>query len=245
MSLFICFFCHFFSSAYGVTLWYPTYVDTLQQQQEDANFEEVCNLTLANQTVQFVEGYQEQLLCDCPLTLYDNVTFVNVSISGGWLLSGGSVKSSSISGSNLTAVRSEGSTWTDVQVTNVLFVNSTLSSSVWSSVVLQNVQFENCLFCDVNVSDGIKLSGVEMKDCIVNGLHLNTANDTAIISALRSSSNCSSSLGDSVQCVEPEEETDYFAEYLENFVIASSPFTTMLISAVLVYYFRRSFLLCE
>ena len=233
------------SSSYGVTLWYPTYVNNLQQQQENATIEKTCNLTLANQTVQFEEGYQERLLCNCPLTVYNNITFVNVSIDGGWVLSGGSLMSSSILGSNLTALQSEGSTWTDVQVTDVLFINSTFSSSAWSNVTLQNVQFENSLFCGVNVSDGIKLSGVVMKDCTVNGLNMNTDNDTAIISALQLSTNCSLSSGDTSWCTEPEIKTDYSAEYLENFIIAASPFPSTIVAAVLVYFFRRSFLLCE
>ena len=153
--------------------------------------------------------------------------------------------SSSILESNLTAVQSDGSTWTDVQVTDVLFTGSSFSSGAWSNVTLQNVQFENSLFCGVNVSDGIKLSGVVMKDCTVNGLNMNTDNDTAIISALKSSTNCSLSSVGIVHCFVSKEEDNYFVQYLFDFIITSMGFPGSIYAAVTVYYFQRSYLLCE
>ena len=221
-----------------MTLWYPSYVDQLIQESKEKNFN--CNSNISN-----IVYNDSALLCNCPSATYHNVTF-DLNITSPWQQTDSTIADSTISGEywwvwfyNVTL---EGVAFENVVITNGSFVDST-----WSDMSFTNATFNNTTFCNITVVNISSFSGTRFIDPTVNGRSLNGLFSSNIISDYFAQKCNLHKMDISLpsSCYVADDDVDYFTEYLHDLIISAAALPGNITSAILMYFFIRSFWLCK
>lgn len=216
--------------SYGVTLWFPTYVDYLNKQAQG----KLCNQTVPNMTL---NTDKLASLCSCSATSYQSVELKDVSISG-WHAANTSIMDSTVKGGTYTTV-----TFTGVQLQNVTFLNSNLQNAWFVSGSWADVQFINA-----------NLTGVELCNISLGGnvyIRNSTVNDQAIFNETVERVFHISVSEEAESCRDYENRTDncsqltsnLFDDYQNTFFITAAALPGNIAAAVALNFARRSFLL--
>lgn len=228
-------------SSYGVTLWYPSYVDLLTQQSQRNDFQ--CNSNISD-----VVYKDSALFCNCPSATYDNVTF-DFHATSPWQQTDGAITDSNIVGAywwvwfyNITL---EGVAFNDAEINDSAFLNST-----WSNLSLDNVTFTNTTFCNITTMDELPFSDVHFINSTLNGQSLNGLSASKISQLFTQNSRQDSCNVRSVDVSLPSscsipKNVDYFTEYRNDLIISVAALPGNITSAILMYFFIRSFWLCK
>ena len=236
--------------SYGVTLWYPTYIDRLSRENLESTVEHKdCNRTLSNYTTTSSNiNSINRLFCACPTTSYNNVTFNNITVSSWWSTN-----------SNLTNLMILGGRYDDIWYNDVVmdtvyydditFDDVHVINSTWRNVALINVTFINTHLCNIDTQNisftstiftNSTFNNVSLDDLSSEDLSMLFNNDQSLVT-----SSCDERSAPPTNCIVPQTEVDLSKEYFYDFVIAGSAFPGNVISAIAVYFFRRSYWLGE
>ena len=229
------------SRSYGVTFWFPSYIDQLTQNKQATPTNAACNGTLANITHLPSDNY----LCQCPLTHYNNVTVHREMIDRWWVWNTTFINTSLLNG-RYERVWFESVIWREVLVRNVTFDQMIFYNSTWTSVTIINVTFNNSILCDISVDvKSLSLRSVQFINTLINGqmmrdsphnlvqdlFNSSTYNDTYCLTNMT----IPSCMEDSISPV------DYNTEYFHDFIITASSLVGIITSSIAVYFLIRSF----
>ena len=212
-------------SGYGVSLWYPTYVEQINERaQVDQFYSASCNSTISNLVLGTAELAR---LRHCSSTSYQNVTFDHAKFDN-WIFSDSLFNTSVFKGCVFNGV-----TFQRVNLTSAHFVNGSGTAMLFDFVV-----FNTTSFCGFNTSN----------TTIVGGLVINTTvnsrpvtNQTYLLEALQEG------LPPPTPCAVPPAGLPYsitadkYQVYQESFYVAGSALPGNVLSAVAVYFLRRNY----
>lgn len=220
----------YFSSSYGVTLWYPTYVDRLSRESlETVTEHKDCNHTLSNYTNAINDFSNiETLFCGCPETDYQNVTLEGIRLANSWWAEDSILSDLVVKGGSIEEVWFNNVTMDTVYFQNVIIRNAYFSNSTWTGVYFSNVTFiESSYFC-----------GIENETITSHSSNEGPASTVGILTA---NSSCDSVPAPPTNCLIKELEVDLRKEYFYDFLIAASAFPGNVVSAIAVYFLTRSY----
>ena len=236
--------------SYGVTFWYPTYIDRLSRESLDTSLEDHnCNHTLFNYTDSNGDsmGTIEELFCACPETNFSNITLENVTLNSWWSFDT-SVSNLIVRGGSFKEVWFENVSLEEVYFQDVSFLGIHIANSTWRDVIFSNVTFDNASLCSVTSEGSVFLSTV-FTDGSFNGIPLDGLSSAELQSIFNNQSltdsSCSGNSTTPTSCFNHQEKVDLRREYFFDFLIAGSAFPGNVVSAIAVYLFRRSFWLGE
>ncbi len=225
-------------------MWYPTYVDRLSREALDATIQHKdCNNTVIDYTTDTIDSSINQLFCACPFTDYSNVTFDSITLSSWWSMN-----------ATLTDVTINGGRYDDMWYNDVVmdtvyyngvsFYNGHFVNTTWRNIEFVNVTFNNTNFCDINTQNISFTATTFINSTLNNNISLDgvsTDNLTMLFNSDLLTSTCDQRIAPPTNCITPQEEVDLKQEYFYDFLIASSAFPGNIVSAIAVYFFRRSY----
>ena len=201
--------------SYGVTLWFPTYVDQITTQKDIRVFEAHCNRT--------VTGSDQELesFCGCDSTVFADMEIKDIQLSNfrmdGILFRNVTFKNVSFSTVIFNGTQfSNGSVFRESN-----FSTSYFNGTSFDDISFDSVQIESSLLCSV---DG---SGTR----IVNSTRLNTAWYEQPLN--QSNLTCDYP---EINCIPPNSKI-----YRDSFFITASAFPGNIASAIAVYFLRRNY----
>ena len=208
-----------------MSLWYPTYVEQINDRAEaDRFYGASCNATISDLVLSTT---QLARLSHCSSTSYRNVTFDRAEFTG-WTFSDASLTSSVFKGCVFNRV-----SFQKVNFSAVHFVNGSSTELLFDSVVLNTTDF-----CRFNASHPTSLNSLVI-DTVVNGRGV--GNQTALLEALVEGlpppTACSFPPAGSVY----SPTSDKYQVYRESFFVAGSALPGNVLSAVAVYFLRRNY----
>ena len=220
-----------FYRSYGVTLWYPSYVDQLNKMERQAEIDRLCNQTVANQTLTQTLLTE---LCPCVNTSYHNTVLNKMTVTS-WPAVDTSIRDTLITGGHYTRL-----VFDNVLLENISIVNATLEQCVftsgrWSGVRITNTNFSQVVLCDVHMDDG----DVIITGSIVDGQRVE--DPLARLTKHGDGSGDCKELGNltNQSCVEPT--PNLLDDYQNSFFITAAPIPGLIVSAFTLYYcWRRS-----
>eukprot|EP00731_Ephydatia_muelleri_P012149 Em0006g1043a len=217
-------FCLSFGG-YGVSLWYPTYVEQINERADvDRFYGASCNNTISD----LILGSEELTrLRRCSSTSFKNVTFDHITFTD-WTFADSLLERSIFDSCVFNDV-----TFQRVNTTSALFVNGSGTAVLFDTTVLHSTGF-----CGLNVSN-FTMVGSLVTDVTVNGRPV--SNQTSLLEALREGfpppSPCSApSVGSPYTT-----KVDKYQVYEESFYIAGSALPGNILSAFAVYFLRRNY----
>ena len=203
--------------AYGVVLWFPSYVQQLSDEEKLDDFKSFCHTQApANASL---SDY-----CGCEDASFRGLQFTNVDFSN---------------------LKLSYSSFYNVTFTNVTFTDFSLEQSNFNVCVLENVRFvSRCSFNHVNlhqtVFNRVNTSGLSVCDGEVEegrnegGCDGNCEDDVIVNAQEGGNGSCDNV---EVEC----EETDNSDVYRDLFLVSASSFPGNIASAIAVYFLRRSY----
>ena len=207
--------------SYGVTLWFPTYVQQITTQRDNDRLEAFCNTTVAG-SVESLEPY-----CDCGTTLFsdmeiEDTQFKNLRMDG--------VIFSNVSFFNVSfsSVVFNGTQFTD----GCQFIESNISSSYFNAtffenITLDSVTIESSLLCSMNGS-GLK---------VVSSTRLNASMlEEGALKTGRVKCREEDSDFKEIKCKSSNSQI-----YRDSFFVTASAFPGNVASAIAVYFLRRNY----
>ena len=231
------------SRSYGVTFWFPSYIDQLTQNKQATPINAACNGTLADTTHLPSDNY----LCHCPLTHYSNVTVDKEMINKWWAWNATFTNTSLLDG-HYRRVWFESMIWKEILIRNVTFDQMIFYNSTLKSVSLVNVTFNNSILCGISAEmESLSMQSVQFIDTVINGQKMRDSPHDLVQDLFNSSTwndtYCLTNMS-SPSCVEYDiSPVDYNTEYFHDFIITSSSLIGVVISSIAVYFLIRSFLL--
>ena len=210
---------------YGVSLWYPTYVEQINERADvDRFYGASCNNTISG----LILGSEELIrLRRCSSTSFKNVTFDHITFTD-WTFADSLLERSIFDSCVFNDV-----TFQKVNTTSALFVNGSGTAVLFDTTVLHSTGF-----CGLSVSN-FTMVGSLVTDVTVNGRPV--SNQTSLLKALREGfpppSPCSApSVGSPYTT-----KVDKYQVYEESFYIAGSALPGNILSAFAVYFLRRNY----
>lgn len=223
-------------STYGVTLWYPSYVGIINQQQ-------LCQQKIGTNQTANSDSLQE--LCECADTAFHNITIRNLKLRV-WSLERATFIDVSFLQVNFSQVELTASTFVNCTFKDVHFKSVLLNKSSWENVTLDNVLIESTKICNSHIV-GTSIennSTLIMRDVLMgeNELLEEYVNDSTFAHlVLSAEASCPSSSKISKDTNVECESSDDYKIYRDNFIIAASATPGMIVSSIAVYFFRRNF----
>ena len=229
--------------SYGVTLWYPTYVDRLSKESlESVSYHDDCNHTLSNYSASSFEDDLEKLFCACPTTDFQDVTLEGITLDEWWAYDS-SITNVFVQDSSLKEVWFHNVTMDTVHFQNVTFSDSHLTMLTLRDVIFSNVTFVNSSLCNIS-NDGVSFKSTIFTGSNINGI-TPTSDQEALLGIRTTNGSCGGDLALPTNCIPGSDEVDLGKEYFYDFIIAASALPGNIASAIAVYLFRRSFWLGE
>ena len=232
-------FIHAFRS-YGVTLWYPTYVNKLNLDKDAEIFQAFCSKEVSNLSNSSLPEY-----CGCSES-YINSSIISDTQMEKFLISGAVF-------SNVTFERVDfsSSSFKNTTFESGSFVECSFNFSAFTQVIFKNFTFinlslEHSRLCGV-FATGSTSNSVAVKDSSINHFSSNDTipnlDGTRFIEMLNTT-NTSQCEGEekSIEC--PKKEDD-FRVYRDSFFISASALPGNLASIVAVYFLIRKYWLCK
>ena len=227
--------CCFTCRSYGVTLWYPTYVNELNIQKDAELFQTFCS-----KDVDYLSDLTIPQYCGC------SGSFINNSVISDTKLENFVINSTVFSNVTFERVNFVHSSFLNTTFeTGSGFTNCTFSNSAFTEVKLDNFTFtnfqlDNSRLCGVLAND-LNSDNVTIYNTSINHVGSNnTINGTSFIELLKNTTNTSLCEGKewSFQC--PKKEDD-FRVYRDSFFISASALPGNLASMVAVYFLIRKY----
>lgn len=199
--------------SYGVTLWFPSYVDQLaRNSQTTPTVLVTCNATVTDTVIHV----PRDLSCVCPPKIeYTNVTLDIDSIDQWWVWHG-VMNDSLINGGHFQRVWLEGVVWNNVNVRDALI----------DSLIVLNSSLNNVEFINSSVVQSY-ICGVDLNNAFINESMEQSCGDSSHLTP--------------PTCSNEEQSFNYNEEYFNDLIITSSGFIGNFVSAIAVYYFIRSY----
>lgn len=221
--------------SYGVTLWYPSYVGIINQQQ-------LCRKKISTNQTGNSDSLQE--LCGCADTAFHNITVRNLELTT-WSLEKATFTDVFFLQVNFSRVELTSSTFVNCTFKDVHFKSALFNNISWKNVTLDNMLIESTKICSCHIAgasieDG---SSLIMRDVLMGEKELleeyvNDSTFAQLAPSAEASCPSSSEIGRNIN-VECESLEDYKI-YRDNFIIAASATPGMIMSSIAVYFFRRN-----
>lgn len=228
-------FCLSFGS-YGVALWYPSYVDIVTTNQEEARREAFCQQEVTAST----QDYPLQEFCGCQGTEFSGAVFRDEAVKN-WTISNATFTNTQFTGVNMSEAVFLNSTFVNVSFHNVLVERSFVLHCSWSEVSASGTLLQASQLCGLELINSdlseLSLANVTVNSVLV-GLYQQT-NTSLLEELLDSPSNQSCDERDlpPVVCREP----DSFKVYRDSFFVSASALPGNIASAIAVYYLTRKY----
>ena len=221
----VCCYCLSVRS-YGVTLWYPSYVDQLNSRERMAELNELCNQTVANRTL--TETLLTEL-CPCSSTSYSNAVLDGVSLDS-WPVANATIRDTVITNCNFTAAKFDSVLLHNVSIENTVIEDSVFLRGNWTNIRILNTSFSRVTLCDVYSSE------VVISNSTVDGEIVNN-----VLAQLTSGSDCEETeLLINQTCASDDDQicvSSLFDDYQNSFFITASTLPGNIVSAFALYFF--------
>ena len=217
--------------SYGITLWYPTYVNEITTKKDAEDFLSFCNKSTSFPTTDNIISY-----CDCSSSVFED-TFVSDLTLMKWRIN-------DVLFRNVTFLNV---TFDSVLFNGTEFMNCTFENCTFVELFFHNTDFDGVRFQLVNIlpsslcllsnhSEGtVTLEDVTMNASVVEFQDVS-------ISELRTSlqsqveSVCSEDLYSDLVC-----RSDDLRVYRDSFIVSISGLPGYIVSAFAVYYLPRNY----
>lgn len=216
-------------------LWYPSYIDQLNQHSKDAEFNELCNRTVANRSL---SGETLQELCPCQYTSYSSVVLDHLTVMN-WHAANTTIRDAVVKSGSYTGI-----TFTDVLLENVSIMEAKFQDAVfvggaWMSVEFRNANLSGVVLCDVMLPPSALVI-----NSTINGKLVAQAEGEAIEELFgrkeSESGDCNGVHYKTNKTCTPLPK-NLFENYQDTFFIAASAFPGNIVSAFALYFiFWRS-----
>lgn len=202
---------------YGVTLWFPTYVDQITTQRETEEFQAFCNKTV---TVDSFESMQS--FCGCSNTVFTDMEITDMQFRD---------------------FRIENVIFSNVNFTNVSFSSVIFNGTQFTDGCrFKEIHFSSSYFNGTGISDDVTFDMVTIESswlCSTSGSDkvVNSTTLTAAMFQLGNQSNVSCAEDvEEIRCKPPNSRI-----YRDSFFITASAFPGNVASAIAVYFLRRNY----
>ena len=231
---------HLFHSSYGVSLWYPTYVGKITDQQEQDLLNKKCQTNVTDFDPASFQSY-----CGCNDTAFRDFTVSNVHIQS-WTI--GRATFSNVTFSNVTfddvIIRNHSQFIDSCKFHNCTFNNSKLARLTWNEVSINSVHILSSDVCDLRGMDVTLTPYLTVYNTSINGNHINNthivnSSDILVEGVDGTNSTCKS--GDLTKSTLECRKHDSFALYRDSFFVSASALPGNIASAIAVYFLRRNY----
>lgn len=234
------FFYSLLHSSYGVSLWYPTYVGKITDQQEQDLLNKKCQTNVTDFDPASFQSY-----CGCNDSVFQDFTVSNVHIQS-WMI--GRATFSNVTFSNVTfdnvIIRNHSQFIDSCEFHNCTFNHSKFIKLAWNKVNVSYVQIRSSDVCDLHGVDVTLTPDLIVFNTSINGKYLRRTNivdssDILVENINGTNSTCTNSdLSKSMlECRKP----DSFALYRDSFFVSASALPGNIASAIAVYFLRRNY----
>ena len=219
-------------SAFGVMLWFPTYVGEITTEQKQAAFDANCRQIVSHFNTETLKSY-----CSCK-----NTTFRDAIISGtrlqSWMI--GDVIFSNVTFRDVIFdnVIINGSLFAD----NCAFHNCTIENSqflriTWTNVFELSLNVSSSTLCNLHgLNETDKLT---VKNTTLNGI---TFNETTIVNGSIFNDNNATMCKNQVTNFDINcDQSDISTVYRDSFIISAATLPGYVVSAIAVYLLRRNY----
>jgi len=217
------------SRSYGVTLWYPTYVDQIAKRADQNNLNRICNETT------LLSATEMRSVCDCSSTSFEDAVISNTELKS-WQIN--DVLLNNITFSNVTFedVLFNTTNFGSCKFQNCKFTSLHFQDILFDSMSMENVTIElssSCLFSNFSSGD------ISITDVLVNGSKLEpgTINASQLQAYLDEFSSREKCLGPEFEVIC---KSDDFRIYRDSFFVSASALPGNLASAIAVYLMWRN-----
>lgn len=227
-------FCLSFG-AYGVTLWYPTYVNQLNIQKDNEIFHTFCSKEVSNLSSSAIPDY-----CDC------NEAYINNSVIADAQLENWIINNARFSSVTFERVSFVNSSFVNTTFESGSFVDCNFSSSAFTELTFNafnftNVKFSNSRLCNVLATNSSS-TGVVVNNSWISNLGPNRTNSSSNTDFIQFLVSTNTSQCDeeewTFQC--PKKEDD-FRVYRDTFFVSAAALPGNLASMVAVYFLVRKY----
>ena len=224
-------------SSYGVSVWYPTYVNIITSNEEQVRFDAKCQQNVTEFDITSFRSF-----CGCNGTVFHDLTISDVRLQS-W----------SVEGAIFSNVTFSNVTFDNVVINSSLFVskssfhkclfNSTkLSQLTWSEVALESTSLSSSVICDLQGADVNLDSPLVVQNTTINGKlfpnETEISNSSILLVDDGANSTCDGELvGMEIECRKP----DTFKVYRDSFFVSASALPGNIASAIAVYFLRRNY----
>ena len=237
---------HYYAShsfrSYGVTLWYPTYVNKLNLDKDAEIFQAFCHKEVGNLSNSSFPEY-----CGC------SESYINSSIISDTQLKNFVISDTVFSNVTFERVDFSASLFKNTTFESGSFVECSFNHSFFTEVIFNNFTFmnlslEHSRLCGM-LATGSTSDRVAIKDSSINHFSSNDTTqeqlDGAQFIELLNTTNTSQCKGDEEMSLACPKKEDDFRVYRDSFFISASALPGNLASMVAVYFLIRKYWLCK
>lgn len=217
--------------SYGITLWYPTYVDDLTTKKDADDLQKFCNKTTNFSPTDKVISY-----CGCSSSVFQDTVISHQQLEK-WRIN--NVLFTNVTFLNVTF---DYVLFNSTEFRECKFLNSTFTRLFFNATNFNDVQFESvnivptslCLFS--NKSEGaVTLENVTINGRMAESRHFNISELWTFLEP-EVNSTCSENQYADIMC-----RSDDFRVYRDSFIVSGSAIPGVLVSATAVYFLRRNY----
>ena len=225
--------CH---SGYGITLWYPTYINELTTAKDAAIFEEMCNTTVTEDDL--------GKFCGCSNTMFENFILRDTKFQN-FKINDVTFYNASFTSVNFDNILFNQTEFIECQFIECNFTKTLFNATDFNGVEFRSIRIGSSSMCplnssDVEVENFVTSLNVNISGRSVGNRTFDTASFNKVLS-LGSSHGCDLKVDrEEVSCTPPSSRL-----YRDSFFVSASAFPGNIASAFAVYFFRRNYWLGE
>ncbi len=221
--------------SYGVTLWYPTYVNDLNQQKDIEIFNDFCSEEVSELNSSTLSTY-----CGC------SDAVINNSLISDLLLNNWNIQNTIFTGVTFQRVNFTYTSFNNTRFESSSFINCTFNNSDFTNTTFENFSFTNLKLLYSRLCNPIENNStsndVLVLNSTINGAPWNSTMEGAAFLQLMSNKSVCDDNGWKSIC--PVKEDD-FRVYRDSFFISASALPGNLASMFAVYFLIRKYWLGE
>lgn len=221
--------------SYGVALWFPSYVQEINVEQDRKDFERFCS----QQASGGINDEELRRFDGCSNTVFENATLNRTSLND-WRIYSATFRNVTFLEANFSKVVFEDCEFVNCTMEGVQFNWTYFVNSEWNSVAFDRVWMQFSDVCVPESQNITVLDEISLYNSTVNGISpdVSEVNQTLFLQLLSSDRNFT--------CVgapkeEECEQTNENRVYRDNFFISASALPGNIASAIAVYFLRRNY----
>ncbi len=223
--------------SYGVTLWYPTFVNELNIKKDAEIFRDFCSEEVSGINSSVIPTY-----CGCSDAAINN-SVISDLVLDNWNISNTNFTSVTFQRVNFTHTSFKNADFLSSSFIDCSFIDSGFFNIGFEAFTVTNLKLVNSRICNTTVTN-LTSNDVFVQNSTLNGNHLNTTiNETLFLDLLALSANRSACGEDGLTSMCPV-KVDDFRVYRDSFFISASALPGNLASMVAVYFLIRKYWLC-